>query len=206
MRPEHLVARRIRGSRVTVILLLVTAFVVVRLAGMVGLLALKKRVSSLTQARLHQGAHVFVVLVLAVLQLSDVSDGGNLRLRTGDFSSLGLFERLGTAQRVRAFQGAHLSDGGLDHTFRGLSLVDDLCGGVLADNGRRHEGRQLVNGSLGHSVCLVDSLDLSHGVYTRMSTVTGESGEGHQPTTVLLLVLTWVSVSLFTSVVSQMLV
>lgn len=100
----------------------------------------------------------------------------------------------------------HLSDCGLDYTFRGLSFVDDLCGGVLADNGRRSESRLLINGSLGHSVRRVDGLDLSHGICTRMSTVTGESEEGHKPTTVLLLVLTRVSVSLFTSVVSQTLV
>lgn len=67
-------------------------------------------------------------------------------------------------------QGAHLSDGGLDHTFRGLSLIDDLCGGVLADNGRRNNGRLFIGSSLGHSVRRVDSLDLSHCVYTRMST------------------------------------
>ena len=145
----------------------------------------------------------------AVLQsslLNGASDGSSSRLREGDFSGLSLFERSGTAERIRILQDAHLFDGGLDHTFRGLSLVDDLRGGVLADNGRSLNSRLLLNGGLSHSVRRVDSLDLSHGVYTRMSTVTGESEEGYQPTTVSLLVRTLVSVSLFTSVVSQMLV
>ena len=60
-------------------------------------------------------------------------------------------------------------DGGLNHTFLGQSLVDDLRGGVLADNGRRNDDRLLFNGSLGHSVRRVDSLNKSQSVYTRMS-------------------------------------
>jgi hypothetical protein len=103
-------------------------------------------------------------------------------------------------------QGAHLSDGGLNHTLRGLSLVDDLGGGELADDGSSNEGRLFSSGSFGDSVRGGDSLDLGHVVYTRMSTITRKSRGGHRPTTVLLLVLTRVSVSLCTSVVSQMLV
>jgi hypothetical protein len=127
-----------------------------------------KRVSSLIQARVHQGAHVIEAAYQTSL-LNSASDGGGFRLRVGDFSSFSLFERSGTAERPRVLQDAHLSDGGLDHTFRGESRVDDLRGGVLADNGRRNNGRLLLNGSLGHSVRRVDSLNKSLRVYTRMS-------------------------------------
>jgi len=55
-------------------------------------------------------------------------------------------------------------DGGLDHTFLGQSLVDDFRDGVLADNGRRNEGRLFLNSSLGHSVRRVDGLNKSQRV------------------------------------------
>ena len=87
----------------------------------------------------------------------------------GDFTGVSLFGRSGTAVRPCVLQGAHLGDGGLDHTLLGQSLVDDLCGGVLADDGRRNDDRLLLNVSLGHSVRRVDSLNKSHRVYTRVS-------------------------------------
>lgn len=66
--------------------------------------------------------------------------------------------------RPRVLQSAHLMDGGLDHTFLGQSLVDDFRDGVLADNGRRNEGRLFLNSSLGHSVRRVDGLNKSQRV------------------------------------------
>jgi hypothetical protein len=134
-----------------------------------------------------------------------VNEGVSVSLCVDDFSGVSLFGRSGTAVQPRVLQGAYQMDGGLDLTFLGQSVVDDLRGDVLADNGRRNDNRLLLNISLGHCVRRVDSLNKSHRVYTRMSFYR-ESDGGNQPVTVSLLVLTSVSVSLFTSVTSQTLV
>jgi len=107
--------------------------------------------------------------VLGLVRLNNLKEGVSFRLRFGDFSGVGLFERSGMAVQPRVFQGAYLVDGLLDHTFLGQSLVDDVRDGVLLDNGRRNDDLLLLKLSLGHSVRQVDSPSICHRFYTGMS-------------------------------------
>ena len=142
MRPECLV-RRSCGSRVRVILLVILLLVILILIVI----------------------PILIVILRQFSLLDGLDDSGSIRVRVGDFTGVSLFKQSARAVRPRVLQGAHLFDGSLDHTFLGESIVDDLCRGVLADNRRRNNNSLLLNGSLGHSVRLVHSLNISRRVY-----------------------------------------